>query len=81
MLYYQPDSTLLQRAERAARALELVARVIVDLGEPEDVQYARLAQAAFLTVKTDAPISQGPIAPIPDAAGHRDGTQIQMHTF
>jgi hypothetical protein len=76
MLYYQPDSTLLQRAERAARALELVARVIVDLGEPEDVQYARLAQAAFLTVKTDAPISQGPIAPTPNAPGHHDGTEM-----
>jgi hypothetical protein len=79
MLYYQPDSTLLQRAERAARALELVARVIVDLGEPEDVQYARLAQAAFLTVKTDAAISQGPVAPAPNGAGHHHGAE--MHTF
>jgi hypothetical protein len=79
MLYYQPDSTLLQRAERAARALELVARVIVDLGEPEDVQYARLAQAAFLTVKTDAPISQGSRAPVPNGAGRHDGTE--MHTL
>ena len=76
MLYYQPDSTLLQRAERAARALELVARVIVDLGEPEDVQYGRLAQAAFLTVKTDAAISQGPIAQPPNVAGHHDNTEL-----
>jgi hypothetical protein len=68
MLYYQPDSTLLQRAERAARALELVARVIVDLGEPEDVQYARFAQAAFLTVKSDAALWRP--APASNGAAH-----------
>jgi hypothetical protein len=76
MLYYQPDSTLLQRAERAARALELVARVIVDLGEPEDVQYARLAQAAFLTVKTDAAASHGPLAPPQRGADHHGSSEM-----
>jgi hypothetical protein len=76
MLYYQPDSTLLQRAERAARALELVARVIVDLGELEDVQYARFAQAAFLTVKTEAAISQGPLAPPLPGANHHDSSDM-----
>jgi len=75
MLYYQPDSTLLQRAERAARALELVARVIVDLGEPEDVQYARLAQAAFLTVKSEATEWQSRPPSASNGVGHH-GTEM-----
>ena len=76
MLYYQPDSTLLQRAERAARALELVARVIVDLGEPEDVQYARFAQAAFLTVKSDGAVWQSPAPSASNGAEQHGSTEM-----